>query len=63
MLFPAYPFFTGFHKIFGLTISASLSYIMPDEVLVKEHASTQAVLFIFISVGQLTGSIWKIFIK
>jgi len=40
----------------GLAIRASLSYIMLNEVSVKERASTQAVLLIFISVGQLTGS-------
>ncbi len=40
----------------GLAIRASLSYIMLNEVTVKERASTQAVLLIFISIGQLTGS-------
>jgi EmrB/QacA subfamily drug resistance transporter len=40
----------------GLAIRASLSYIILNEVNVKERASTQAVLLIFISVGQLTGS-------
>jgi MFS family permease len=40
----------------GLAIRASLSYIMLNEVTVKERASTQAVLIIFISIGQLTGS-------
>jgi MFS family permease len=40
----------------GLAIRASLSYIMLNEVSVKERASTQAVLLIFISIGQLTGS-------
>jgi EmrB/QacA subfamily drug resistance transporter len=40
----------------GLAIRASLSYIMLNEVPVKERASTQAILLIFISVGQLTGS-------
>ncbi|MCX6248377.1 MAG: MFS transporter [Bacteroidetes bacterium] len=40
----------------GLAIRASLSYIMLNEVSVKERASTQAVLLIFISLGQLTGS-------
>ena len=40
----------------GLAIRASLSYIMLNEVSVNERASTQAVLLIFISIGQLTGS-------
>jgi MFS family permease len=40
----------------GLAIRASLSYIMLNEVSLKQRASTQAVLLIFISVGQLTGS-------
>jgi len=40
----------------GLAIRASLSYIILNEVNVKERASTQAVLLIFISIGQLTGS-------
>jgi MFS family permease len=40
----------------GLAIRASLSYIMLNEVSAKERASTQAVLLIFISIGQLTGS-------
>jgi MFS family permease len=40
----------------GLAIRASLSYIMLNEVSVNERASTQAILLIFISVGQLTGS-------
>jgi len=40
----------------GLAIRASLSYIMLNEVSVNQRASTQAVLLIFISVGQLTGS-------
>jgi len=40
----------------GLAIRASLSYIMLNEVSLTERASTQAVLLIFISIGQLTGS-------
>ena len=40
----------------GLAIRASLSYIMLNEVSVNERASTQAILLILISVGQLTGS-------
>jgi EmrB/QacA subfamily drug resistance transporter len=40
----------------GLAIRASLSYIMLNEVSLNERASTQAVLLIFISIGQLTGS-------
>ncbi len=40
----------------GLAIRASLSYIMLNEVSVVERASTQAILLIFISLGQLTGS-------
>jgi MFS family permease len=40
----------------GLAIRASLSYIMLNEVSEKERASTQAVLLIFISLGQLTGA-------
>jgi EmrB/QacA subfamily drug resistance transporter len=40
----------------GLAIRASLSYIMLNEVSLNERASTQAVLLIFISLGQLTGS-------
>jgi predicted MFS family arabinose efflux permease len=40
----------------GLAIRASLSYIMLNEVPAKERASTQAILLIFISIGQLTGS-------
>jgi MFS family permease len=41
---------------FGLAMRASLSYIMLNEVPVKERASTQGILLIFISVGQLTGA-------
>jgi len=40
----------------GLAIRASLSYIMLNEVSEKERASTQAVLLIFISIGQLAGA-------
>lgn len=40
----------------GLAIRASLSYIILNEVSAKERASAQAVLLIFISLGQLTGS-------
>jgi EmrB/QacA subfamily drug resistance transporter len=40
----------------GLAIRASLSYIMLNEVPAIERASTQAILLIFISLGQLTGS-------
>lgn len=41
---------------FGLAMRASLNYIMLNEVSAKERASTQGVLLIFISVGQLTGA-------
>lgn len=40
----------------GLSMRASLNYIMLNEVPASERASTQGVLLIFISVGQLTGS-------
>ena len=40
----------------GLAIRASLSYIILNEVSARERASAQAVLLIFISLGQLTGS-------
>jgi MFS family permease len=40
----------------GLSIRASLSYIMLNEVEVRDRASTQGVLLIFISVGQLAGA-------
>ncbi len=41
---------------FGLAMRASLSYIMLNEVPVIERASTQGILLIFISIGQLTGA-------
>ncbi|MCX6267626.1 MAG: MFS transporter [Bacteroidetes bacterium] len=41
---------------FGLAMRASLSYIMLNEVPVKERASTQGILLIFISIGQLAGA-------
>lgn len=41
---------------FGLAIRASLSYIMLNEVPVTERASTQGILLIFISTGQLAGA-------
>ncbi|MEI7726941.1 MAG: MFS transporter [Bacteroidota bacterium] len=41
---------------FGLSMRASLSYIMLNEVPVTERASTQGILLIFISIGQLTGA-------
>jgi EmrB/QacA subfamily drug resistance transporter len=41
---------------FGLAIRASLNYIMLNEVSAQERASTQGVLIIFISVGQLIGA-------
>ena len=40
----------------GLAIRASLNYIMLNEVTVKERASTQGILVIFISAGQLLGA-------
>jgi MFS family permease len=40
----------------GLAMRASLNYIMLNEVSAKERASTQAILLIFISIGQLTGA-------
>jgi MFS family permease len=40
---------------FGLAMRASLSYIMLNEVPVMERASTQGILLIFISIGQLAG--------
>ena len=40
----------------GLSMRASLNYIMLNEVSAKERASTQGVLVIFISIGQLTGA-------
>ncbi len=41
---------------FGLAIRASLNYIMLNEVPVMERASTQGILIIFVSVGQLVGA-------
>jgi EmrB/QacA subfamily drug resistance transporter len=41
---------------FGLAIRASLNYIMLNEVPALERASTQGVLIIFVSVGQLIGA-------
>ncbi len=41
---------------FGLAMRSSLSYIMLNEVPAKERASTQGILLIFISIGQLTGA-------
>jgi len=41
---------------FGLAMRASLNYIMLNEVPAIERASTQGVLIIFISIGQLTGA-------
>jgi EmrB/QacA subfamily drug resistance transporter len=40
----------------GLSMRASLNYIMLNEVPAKERASTQGILVIFISIGQLTGA-------
>ncbi len=41
---------------FGLAMRASLNYIMLNEVAAIERASTQGVLVIFVSIGQLTGA-------
>ena len=41
---------------FGLSMRASLNYIMLNEVPVMERASTQGILLIFISTGQLAGA-------
>lgn len=41
---------------FGLAIRPSLSYIMLNEVSRTDRASTQGILLIFISVGQLAGA-------
>ncbi len=41
---------------FGLSMRASLNYIMLNEVSARERASTQGILLIFISVGQLAGA-------
>ncbi len=40
----------------GLAIRSPLSYIMLNEVPAEERASTQGVLIIFVSVGQLVGA-------
>lgn len=40
----------------GLAMRASLNYIMLNEVQARERASTQGILVIFISIGQLTGA-------
>lgn len=40
----------------GLAMRASLNYIVLNEVSPKERASTQGILIIFISIGQLTGA-------
>ncbi|MEI7661240.1 MAG: MFS transporter, partial [Bacteroidota bacterium] len=41
---------------FGLAMRASLNYIMLNEVKAIERASTQGILVIFVSIGQLTGA-------
>ena len=40
----------------GLAMRASLNYIILNEVSPKERASTQGILIIFVSIGQLTGA-------
>jgi MFS family permease len=40
----------------GLAMRASLNYVMLNEVSAKDRASTQGMLIIFISIGQLTGA-------
>jgi EmrB/QacA subfamily drug resistance transporter len=40
----------------GLAMRASLNYIMLNEVSKTERASTQGILIIFVSIGQLTGA-------
>lgn len=40
----------------GMSIRSSLSYIMLNEVPATERASTQGILLIFISIGQLSGA-------
>jgi MFS family permease len=40
----------------GLAMRASLNYIMLNEVSPRERASTQGILIIFVSIGQLTGA-------
>ena len=41
---------------FGLAMRASLNYVMLNEVPAIERASTQGVLIIFVSIGQLAGA-------
>ncbi len=41
---------------FGLAMRASLNYIMLNEVVSQDRASTQGMLIIFIAIGQLTGA-------
>jgi len=41
---------------FGLSVRASLNYIMLNEVESRERASTQGMLIIFISLGQIAGA-------
>jgi EmrB/QacA subfamily drug resistance transporter len=40
----------------GLAMRASLNYIMLNEVPAKQRASTQGILIVFISIGQLSGA-------
>jgi MFS family permease len=40
----------------GLAMRASLNYIILNEVSSRERASTQGILIIFVSIGQLTGA-------
>ena len=40
----------------GLAMRASLNYIILNEVSPRERASTQGILIIFVSIGQLTGA-------
>jgi len=40
----------------GLAMRASLNYIVLNEVSPRERASTQGILIIFVSIGQLTGA-------
>jgi MFS family permease len=40
----------------GLSMRAALNYIMLNEVVSSERASTQGILIIFISIGQLSGA-------
>ena len=53
---PIYIYISGALLGCGLSIRASLSYIMLNEVSERERAATQGLLIIFISIGQLTGS-------